>query len=94
MGRLSTVLVLCLCPSASALRLLADSDDASGGGGGVPGLPSMSDAMKDPAMIEQAMKMMQNPLVMQRTHSPSAPPLCRPPHHPTPVRASRIRAQR
>jgi len=33
---------------------------------GLPQSPSIADAMKDPAVVEQAMKMMQNPMVMQQ----------------------------
>ncbi|KAL1527957.1 hypothetical protein AB1Y20_009328 [Prymnesium parvum] len=39
---------------------------ASDGTDGLPQSPSIADAMKDPAVVEQAMKMMQNPMVMQQ----------------------------
>ena len=51
--RVLVVFVACCLGSASA-----------GDAGDVP--PSMADAMRDPAVVEQAMKMMQNPMVMQQ----------------------------
>ena len=37
---------------------------SEGGDGGAP--PSLSDAMRDPAVVQQALKMLQNPMVMQQ----------------------------
>ena len=49
------------CDMASAM-----ADGGDGPSGGAPSPPSMQDAMRDPAMLESAMKMMQNPLIMQQ----------------------------
>lgn len=43
-------------------------------GDAVPPPGAMANAMKDPAMLEQAMKMMQNPLVMQQMRVMMADP--------------------
>ena len=56
------VLVLALgCGTASGM-----ADGGDGSSGGAPSPPSMRDAMRDPAMLDSAMKMMQNPLIMQQ----------------------------
>jgi len=46
----------------NAVGLAADGDAP----GQIPPPGAMANAMKDPAMLDQAMKMMQNPLVMQQ----------------------------
>ena len=46
----------------AVLHLRGGADEESG----MPGGRSVQDAMKDPAVLEQAMKMMQNPMVMQQ----------------------------
>ena len=53
-----------------ALAGTAAMDDS----GMPPGGPSMADAMKDPAVLKQAMEMMQNPLVMQQMKTMMADP--------------------
>lgn len=47
---------------------------AAEGDGAIPPPGAMANAMKDPAMLEQAMKMMQNPLVMQQMRVMMADP--------------------
>ncbi|KAL3900843.1 MAG: hypothetical protein SGPRY_012382, partial [Prymnesium sp.] len=53
-------LLRALLLSTLACAAASDSPD------GLPQSPSIADAMKDPAVVEQAMKMMQNPMVMQQ----------------------------